>query len=54
MFATSQPGIGLVCLLMFVVTIAQGQRDGEFIDKDGDGFDNLIDPNDCDPNVVPG
>lgn len=28
--------------------------DGEFIDKDNDGFDNLIDPNDCDPNVIPG
>ena len=28
--------------------------DGEFIDKDGDGFDNLIDPNDCDPNITPG
>ncbi len=28
--------------------------DGEFIDKDGDGFDNLIDPNDCDASVTPG
>lgn len=28
--------------------------DGQFIDKDGDGFDNLVDPNDCDASVVPG
>lgn len=28
--------------------------DGEFIDNDGDGYDVLVDPDDNDPNVIPG